>query len=181
MINIESDRLVLKEIGWKDLNDIHRLHSFPEVDKYNTLGIPKSIDDTKDVIRPSIEDKEKEDRSIYCWTIRLKENDVFIGLAGMTLSARRFKMAEIYYKFLPEYWGKGYATETSKALVKYGFEEMKLHRIEAGVATGNKASVRVLEKTGMTNEGIRRKILPIREEWKDNYHFAILESDKRDY
>jgi RimJ/RimL family protein N-acetyltransferase len=86
-------------------------------------------------------------------------------------------MAEFYYKFFPEFWGKGFATETAKALINFGFTKYNLHRIEAGVATKNKASIRVLEKAGMTREGIRRKILPIRGEWKDNFHYAIVEDD----
>ncbi len=53
--------------------------------------------------------------------------------------------------------------------------------MEAGVASENTRSIRVLEKIGMTKEGLRRKILPIRGEWKDNYHFAIVEDDLRDY
>jgi len=56
-----------------------------------------------------------------------------------------------------------------------------LHKVEAGVATGNVKSIRVLEKVGMTREGLRRKILPIRGEWIDHYHYAIVESDKRNY
>jgi len=59
--------------------------------------------------------------------------------------------------------------------------EMKLHKLEAGVATGNIASVKVLEKTGMIREGLRRKILPIRGKWMDNYHYGIVEDDPRDY
>ncbi len=49
------------------------------------------------------------------------------------------------------------------------------------MATDNIASVKVLEKAGMENEGVRRKILPIRGEWKDNYHFAIVEDDPGDW
>ena len=86
-------------------------------------------------------------------------------------------IAQFRYKFYPKYWGNGFATEVAKELIKFGFQEYKLHRIEAGVATENKASVRVLEKAGMTCEGIRRKILPIRGEWKDNFHFAIVEDE----
>lgn len=59
--------------------------------------------------------------------------------------------------------------------MKFGFERLLLHRIEAGVATENIASIR--EKIGMQNEGIRRKTLPIRGEWKDNFHYAVLEDD----
>ena len=84
-------------------------------------------------------------------------------------------------QLLPEYWGKGYATEVAKNLILAGFDKFQLHKVEAGVATDNERSIRVLEKVGMTREGLRRKILPIRGAWKDNFHYAILEDDPRDY
>jgi RimJ/RimL family protein N-acetyltransferase len=179
-MNIKNKRLLLKEISWSDLNLVHNIHSVPEVDEFNTLGIPKDLDETKSVIQPDIEDQKKNQRSRFCWKIVDTASNEFIGLAGMFLSNNKFKMAEFYYKFYPKYWGNGFATEVAKELIKFGFQEYGLHRIEAGVAIGNKASVRVLEKAGMTCEGIRRKILPIRGEWKDNFHFAIVE-DEVDY
>lgn len=176
-MNFTSELLVFKEITWHDLELIHQLHSIPEVDEFNTLGIPKNIEETRRNIQPDIDDQEKYPRSRFGWKILLKENKEFTGMAGMFLTNDRFKMAEFYYKFLPEYWGKGYATETAKQIIRIGFKEFKLHRIEAGVATENTASIRVLEKAGMTNEGTRKKILPIRGEWKDNFHYAILEDE----
>jgi RimJ/RimL family protein N-acetyltransferase len=178
---IQSDRLTLREINWKDLDLIHNLQSLPEIDRYNTLGIPKSIEDTKNVLRPYIEDQDNLARKQFCWTIHLKSKKEFIGIAGMLLSADRFRMGEIYYNLLPPHWGNGFATEVAQSLIEFGFSKLKLHRIEAGVSTENARSIRVLEKAGMTQEGIRRKILPIRGEWKDNYHYAIVEDDKRDY
>jgi ribosomal-protein-alanine N-acetyltransferase len=180
-MDIESKRLKLLEITWNDLMDIHRLHSFPEVDEFNTLGIPKSIEDTKVVIRPLIEAQNEEPRKSYTWKIILKEPEAFIGLAGLKLSLDKFKLGEIYYKLLPSYWGKGFATEVSKTLIKSGFEHFHLHKVEAGVATENIRSINVLEKSGMIQEGLRRKILPIRGAWIDNYHYAIVEDDPRDY
>lgn len=180
-MNIESSRLILTEISRDDLEDIHRLHSFPEVDEYNTLGIPKNIEETNEIIGPMIEGQAKEPRKSYTWKIVLKDSKEFIGLAGMNLSCDKFKLGEIYYKLIPNHWGKGYATEVSKTLIKSGFEDFHLHKVEAGVATKNIKSFRVLEKSGMTREGLRRKILPIRGEWKDNYHYGIVEDDPRDY
>ena len=176
-MQIETNRLVLTEISPQDLEIIHRLHSLPEVDEFNTLGIPNNLDETRNIVQKDMDDQHKSPRSRFCWKIILKRTDDFIGLAGMFPSNDRFKIAEFYYKFFPEFWGNGFATETAKRIIQFGFEELKLHRIEAGVATQNFASIRVLEKAGMTNEGIRRKILPIRGEWKDNYHFAILEDE----
>ena len=168
---------MMREAEWVDLEDIFILESSPEVDEFNTLGIPDNIDVTREHLRPFITDRKGKIRKKYCWTIRLPQKDEFIGLAGMTLTADRFKMAEIWYNLMPAHWGNGYATEVAKRLIRYGFETLHLHRIEAGVATENKRSIKVLEKAGMTIEGIRRKILPIRGEWVDNYHYAILEDD----
>ncbi len=61
-----------------------------------------------------------------------------------------------------DHWRKGYTTEALTKLLDFGFNELKLHRIEAGCAIENIASNKVLEKVGMTKEGIKRKILPIR-------------------
>lgn len=180
-MEIETKRLILTEITWDDLDNIHNLHSFPEVDEFNTLGIPKNIEVTKEIVRPIIESLDNEPRKSITWKIVLKDSKEFIGLAGMSLSLDKFKLGEIYYKFIPDYWGKGFATEVSKALIKCGFEEFNLHKIEAGVSTKNIQSIKVLEKSKMTREGLRRKILPIRGEWKDNYHYAIVEDDPRDY
>lgn len=180
-MDLESERLILKEISWDDLEDIHRLHLFPEVDEYNTLGIPKEIEDTKLIIRPLIEEQIKTPRKSYTWKIVLKETNKFIGLTGMSLSCDKFRLGEIYYKLFPDHWGKGYATEVSRTLIILGFNDFHLHKVEAGVATENIRSIRVLEKSGMKREGLRRKILPIRGEWKDNYHYAIVEDDPRDY
>ncbi|MGQ8335213.1 GNAT family N-acetyltransferase [Sunxiuqinia sp. A32] len=180
-VNLESDRLLLEEISWDDLADIHRLNSQPEVDEFNTLGLPENMDETRKLIGPAIEEQSKENRKSYTWKIVNKDSNEFIGMAGMFLSRDKFRLGEIYYKLIPSQWGKGYATEVAKTLIKAGFEQFDLHKVEAGVATSNIKSIRVLEKTGMTREGLRRKILPIRGQWYDNYHYAIVEDDPRDY
>ena len=62
-------------------------------------------------------------------------------------------------------------------LLDFGFNDLKLHRIEAGCAVENIASIKTLEKAGFTKEGMKRKKLPIRGEWKDNFFYGILEED----
>ncbi|MEE9463133.1 MAG: GNAT family N-acetyltransferase [Bacteroidales bacterium] len=179
-MELDTNRLIIQEVSWDDLDDIFILESSPEIDEFNTLGIPDNKNVTREHLRPFIGDQKAEVRKKYCWTIRLQTTGEFIGLAGMTVTADRFKMGEIWYNLMPTHWGNGYATEVAKRLIRFGFERLNLHRIEAGVATENKRSIKVLEKAGMTIEGIRRKILPIRGDWVDNYHYAILESDSWD-
>jgi len=180
-VSLETDRMQLEEITRKDIELIHELHSIPEVDEFNTLGIPRTIQDTIKITEPLLNSKRAYPRGRYEWKIMLKGSSQFIGLAGLTLSNDKFRIGEIYYKLHPEHWGNGYATEVAKCLIRSGFDNFGLHKIEAGVAVGNDRSVRVLEKCGMTREGLRRKILPIRGEWVDNWHYAIVETDRVNY
>ena len=176
-MNLTTLRLLLRELVWDDLANIHRLHSYPEVAQFNTLDVPKDQEVTREVMRATIKNVAEANRTCYGWTIRIADQNLFVGEAGLNLSPPRHRRGDIFYKLLPEYWGHGYATEAAQALVRFGFGVLKLHRIEAGAATENHASVRVLEKIGMTREGIGRKILPTPGGWRDNYRYAILEDD----
>ncbi|MEO1486138.1 MAG: GNAT family N-acetyltransferase [Bacteroidota bacterium] len=174
---IISKRLRLRPIYWDDLEDIHTLHSLPETDKFNTLGIPKDLDETKRVITPWIAENETDAPNNYTFAIESQSDGNFLGLFGLKRSHPKFKSAEIWYKIHSNYWGKGYATEAVNAALKFGFEKLKLHRIEAGCAVENVGSIKVLEKSGMALEGRRREILPLKSGWSDNFSYAILESD----
>jgi len=176
-LSLETERLLLQEISLGDLDQIHELHSIPEVDEFNTQGLPSSLEETRKIVDREIRARMQYPRPSYTWKIELRESGRFIGLAGITLSNDKFRLGEIYYKLHPGFWGKGYATEVARRLISAGFEHFELHKVEAGVAVENERSIRVLEKAGMHREGLRRKILPIRGKWIDNYHYAIVEND----
>ncbi len=180
-MNLQSGRLFFKIIDLGDIEKLHQMESVPEVNEFNTIKTPENLEETKQGLQPLFDAVRATPPTSYYWTINLQENMQFMEMAGMILSNDKFKLGEIFYKLLPGFWGNGYGTESSKTLIKFGFEELKLHKVEAGVATENHASIKVLEKSGMIREGLRRKILPIRGEWKDNYHYAIVEDDPRDY
>ncbi len=176
-MRIETNRLILDEVTWSDLEDIHQIHSFPEVDEFNTLGLPADLEETRRIVKPFIDAQTENPQKMYSWKVTARESGERVGLCGMFLSCDKYRLGEIFYKLRPDQWGKGYATEISKILIKTGFQEFGLHKVEAGVATENVRSIRVLEKSGMTREGLRRKILPIRGQWVDSYHYAIVEDD----
>ncbi|MNL40929.1 Acetyltransferase (GNAT) family protein [compost metagenome] len=77
----------------------------------------------------------------------------------------------------PRFWNKGYATESLKRIIAFGFDDLNLHRIEAGCAVANTGSIHVLEKVGMLREAHTRKLLPLKSGWSDNYGYAILSTD----
>ena len=64
-------------------------------------------------------------------------------------------------------------------MLNFGFNTLKLHRIEAGCAAENISSIKVLEKSGMLREGRLRQILPLKTGWSDNFQYSILETDER--
>ena len=73
----------------------------------------------------------------------------------------------------------GYGTEAAAALIDYGFQNLSLHRIWAQAAPENEASLRVLEKLGMTYEGLVRGIVLKDGRWRDAHQYSILEDDPR--
>ena len=176
-MDLETKRLTLSKLSKNDIPLIHELNSREDVARYNTLGIPDSLETTAKYLEPIILAGHFDAPRMYSWALRTKEDQQFIGELGMSLFAERFKRAEIYYNLLPEFWGKGYASEAVEGLLNFGFNTLKLHRIEAGVATENERSIKLLERLGMQYEGRHRKILPINGEWKDNFHYAMLETD----
>ncbi|WKN41202.1 GNAT family N-acetyltransferase [Tunicatimonas pelagia] len=172
-----TDRLQLKIITSDDLDDIHYLHSLPETDRYNTLGIPEDRAVTEAIVQQWLNQQQAEPNHHFTWRISDRATQNFIGLIALHLGEERFQLATVWYKLLPVFWGKGLATEALNEVLRFGFKELHLHRIEAGCATKNIASARVLEKVGMQREGSKRKVLPIRGQWVDNHEYAILEED----
>jgi len=173
----QSKKLQLRFIQNSDIENIHKLQSIPEVDKYNTLGIPKDLSETKALMASSFEDLKQEVIKRYTFVIELNKSQEFIGLIALNLGNPKYKSAEVWYKLLPKYWRKGYATEAVNILLEFGFNTLKLHRIEAGCAVNNIGSIKVLEKVGMSYEGRKRKTLPLKSGWSDNFEYGILESD----
>jgi len=176
-INITSERMSFELIQISDLENIHELHSLPETDKYNTLGIPKNIDVTRKTILPWIHENEKLDLKNYTIKINRKEDGVFLGLFGLKLSNKKYNRAEVWYKLHSNYWNKGYGTEALKRIIDFGFNDLQLHRIQAGCAVDNIPSIKLLEKVGMLREGRGRQVLPLTSGWSDNFEYALLSSD----
>jgi [ribosomal protein S5]-alanine N-acetyltransferase len=174
-IYLKSERLNLRPINLSDLNNIHQLHSLPETDEFNTLGIPENIEETKAILDQWISENHKEKNQIYTFVIEFQQQ--FVGLITLNLGKENYKNAEIWYKLHTNFWNKGFATEALKTLINFAFNDLKLHRVTAGCAVENIGSIRVLEKVGMTLEGRKRQILPLKTGWSDNFEYAILETD----
>ena len=177
--NLKTKRLNLRPISEKDIENIHKLHILPETDRFNTLGIPKDIAETKSIVEKWISENNLESNKSYTFAIQLIEKQEFIGLIGINLGKEKYKNAEVWFKFDSAFWNKGFATESLRKILDFGFKILQLHRIEAGCAIENIGSINVLEKVGMLREAHTRKLLPLKSGWSDNYGYAILSTDLR--
>jgi len=178
-IHLHTGRLLLRPVIIEDLDLIHALHSLEETDRFNTLGIPKNIEETRQVCEGWIAENAREKNRSFIFVVELADTHEFIGITGMRPGKEKYRNAEVWFKFHPGFWNKGYGTETLKRLIAFGFDELKLHRLEAGCAAENTGSVKVMEKAGMVREAHTRQLLPLKSGWADNYGYAILSTDKR--
>jgi [ribosomal protein S5]-alanine N-acetyltransferase len=121
--------------------------------------------------------QKQEPRNSYIFCMEKNDEHEFIGLIAINLGKAKYKTAEVWFKIHKDHWRQGYTTEALTRILKFAFNELKLHRIEAGCAVENIASSKTLEKVGFKREGMKRKKLPIRGVWEDNYFYGILEDD----
>jgi RimJ/RimL family protein N-acetyltransferase len=178
MPTLHTNRLLLRKIESDDLHAVHELLSLQETDRFNAFGIPENLGITESIVSKWILDQNSEKIEAYTFAIESQSDGKFIGLISFRLGKPNYRNAEMWFKLHIDFWGLGYATEAVRAILKFGFNELKLHRIEAGCAVENLASFKVLEKTGMLLEGRKRQVLPLKTGWSDTFEFAILEKDK---
>ncbi|WP_298309728.1 GNAT family N-acetyltransferase [uncultured Aquimarina sp.] len=143
---IETERLLLRRITLDDKEKLLRLYSDPDVQKYTGEPVVESIEEIEKAIQVRINDYDKY--GYGRWATVLKNGMQFVGWAGLAYLPE-FDEIDLGYRFLPEFWGSGIATEASQAILTYGFDTLKLKKIIAIAMKENKASIRVMEKIGM--------------------------------
>jgi ribosomal-protein-alanine N-acetyltransferase len=148
---LETERLIIKNLEDSDLSDLFELDSCSEVYKFFDNQTSKTIEESKvwlDWIKNQYILKGIE----VCAVFR-KEDFCFIGLCGLRIKTDLFsdnqERYELVYRFMKKHWGKGYATEASKAWISYAVETLKIKHVFAEIDPENSNSIAVAEKLGM--------------------------------
>jgi RimJ/RimL family protein N-acetyltransferase len=170
-MKINTKRLMLREIIQEDFQGVHDYASDPETVKYMPFG-PNTEEETREFIQRNLKRQQEDPRTEYGFGIILKEEDRFIGACG--IHGVTEIQASIGYILNRRFWGKGYATEAAKGLVDFLFRELGVHRVFATCDPDNHASIRVLEKVGMSLEGRLRENVIIHGKYRDSLVFGIL-------
>lgn len=173
--NIETGRLVLRELTLLDAEAMFRYFEKESVIRYFGMESFQNMEQVKNMIQTFR--KRYEEGNVLRWAIELKGTNQLIGTCGFHLMNQNHKRAEIGYELDDTYWGKGYASEALQAILTYGFETLKLIRIAAVVYTENEASHKLLKKAGFKEEGLLRKYMIQNDVAHDTVIYSLLEEE----
>jgi ribosomal-protein-alanine N-acetyltransferase len=155
---IHTERLTLRKMKVSDTDDMFEYASRRDVTRYLTWYPHRDRSYTKEYLEYLGSRYATGD--FYDWAVTLdSEGGKMIGTCGFTRFDPPNNCAEIGYVINPAYHHMGIATEAAAAVIRFGFRELGLHRIEARFMKGNEASLRVMERLGMTFEGELRDAL----------------------
>lgn len=154
VILAESERLLLRELDYTDEDDLFEMDSDPEVH----LFIENQPVQTRSEIKRVIEiiRKQYQENGIARWAVVDKVTGECVGWSGLKFHRQpinnQLNFYELGYRFKRKHWGKGYATEASRAVIEYGLHHLKVSTLYAITNPENISSRRVLEKLGFVYE-----------------------------
>jgi RimJ/RimL family protein N-acetyltransferase len=174
---LATPRLRLREPGRDDAPALLDILGDPEVTRYHNMPTLVTLAEAASALERLVQ--RFAARDTIRWAIEMVGHDAMIGTVGLLRFDFEQRRGELGYELGRRWWGRGLATEAAAAVVEYGFAVLRLHRIEAGVLLGNEASVRVLQKLGFVEEGVRRDYLYVKGSFQDFRWFSLLETDER--
>ena len=153
--SLETERLTLRAMRVSDADDMYVYAHREDVTRYLTWYAHESIDETRQYL--TYVGQRYRTGDFYDWAVIHRADGRMIGTCGFTSFRCPSDVGEIGYVLNPDYHGRGLATEAVRAVLRFGFEELSLHRIEARFIEGNDPSRHLMERVGMTFEGFARE------------------------
>ena len=172
---LDTKRLRLRPLSMRDEKDMYRYASDPAVSRHVLWDAHESPRDTRSTLRSAI--RQYRSGSPGSFAIERRSDRRMIGTIGFMWINTEHRSAEVGYSLARDCWNQGYATEALAAVLRFGFDTLRLNRIEAQHETSNPASGRVMQKCGMTYEGTLRSRVFNKGHFSDVRLYAILRSD----
>lgn len=172
---LETERLILRKLSRFDAPAIYEIRNDYQVTKYNIGDAYTNLEQARVLIN-NIQ-SEFADRKTIRWGITVKPDDKVVGMVGFNYWDRQDHRTAIGFDLRQDKWRKGIMTEAVCEVIRFGFQNMKVNRIEADASIYNVGSITLLQKIGFIQEGIQRE-----QYYEDgNYHdlalFALLKRD----
>jgi ribosomal-protein-alanine N-acetyltransferase len=172
---LSTERLILRKMTEKDARMLFQIWSDEEVTKYMNMNSFRNIEQTLYMV-DFLNSLFKKKEGIRWGLIRKKDNKL-IGTCGFNTWIKRSSRGEIGYELGRKYWGNGYTTEALKEVIRFGFEETLLNRVEAFVVPEAFRSIKVLEKLGFKKEGTLREYGFWNNRYWDEHIYSLLRKD----
>jgi ribosomal-protein-alanine N-acetyltransferase len=171
---LETSRLILEPYRDDDLEDIFAYARNPEVTRLLTWPAHRNLDDSRNFLRWVYASTRNEIGNLFfVFAIRLKETGKVVG--SIDFKNPQPWVGQIDYVLAREHWGKGLMPEAGQAVKDWAFKRFPdLIRFQAYCEHENKSSARVMEKLGMTFEGVRRKSFKVQNRIVDLAHYALI-------
>jgi ribosomal-protein-alanine N-acetyltransferase len=173
---LETHRLILREMTLRDVEFyFHHFNNENIVDGSCFPG-PKTLEAARQELELYCIRPFKDDRGIR-WGIARKGSDELIGTCGYYDWNKTSHRVEIGYDLEPAHWGEGIMSEALHAVLRYGFEEMGLNRVQAIIDSENVRSIKLVERLGFKKEGILRQNSYFRGRFRDEVCFSLLKEE----
>lgn len=172
---LTTRRLILRPFVLPDAPDVQRLAGDWAIAD-TTLNVPHPYQDGMAEEWISTHQPRYDAGELVSFAITLQETADLVGAIGLVVS-KRFQRAELGYWVGRPYWNRGYCTEAGLAVLEYAFTTLRLHRVNASHLARNPASGRVMQKLGMTYEGLARQHVKRWESYEDLALYGILRDE----
>jgi RimJ/RimL family protein N-acetyltransferase len=173
---IQTSRLAFREFTLDDYDAVHAYASDHEVTRYTAFG-PNTPELTRQFLQLTVGQSSQADRAHFTFALVHKQTNKLIGSCGLMLADTNGPQYSFGYVLHKDWWRQGLASEATAALVKFGFGELRAHRLWAHVFLGNTASEKMLQKLGFRYEGCTLQSFFVRNAWHDVQTFAMLSSE----
>lgn len=177
LVTLSTDRLVLRPVEGRDVDDVFAIYSNTEALQYFAREPLRGREDAQRMIEenlvPGMDDKAR------VWAICLRDSDRMIGSFTLFHIDSANRRAEVGYILNQAFWGQGYASEALTRMIRHCFEDLGLARLEADVDPQNAGSLKLLERHAFEREGYFRKRWFVRGDWYDSVMFGLLREDLR--
>ncbi|GGP31478.1 acetyltransferase [Streptomyces variabilis] len=174
---LHTARLRLRPFADDDTAPLYALHSDPQVLRY--WDSPPWTEPARAQRFLATCRRIEEEGTGARLAVERDSDGAFVGWCGLIEWNPDFRSAVLCYVFDREVWGRGYATETVRGLLRWGFETLDLNRVRADVDTRNGASARVLEKLGFVREGTLREDCVVDGDVSDSWVYGLLRREWR--
>ncbi|MGC5325013.1 GNAT family N-acetyltransferase [Brevibacillus sp. SYSU BS000544] len=175
MSQITTERLLVRPMQLNDAPYLFEFWSDPMVSKHMNIDSFVDVSQAQQMIL--LFEKLCTENKAIRWTILLRHSNEVIGSCGFNYLDFENERAEIGYDLGYPYWGNGYASEAIKAIISYGFDSLRLNRVEAKVEPENLNSIRLIKKLRFVEEGKLRQYEKSKGEFVDLIMFSMLRTE----